>query len=58
MYICREFTQASLPEIGRQFGGKDHTTVIFSYRKVSGMLNENKEMGKKVQEIIKLIESR
>ena len=57
MYICREFTQASLPEIGRQFGGKDHTTVIFSYRKVSGMLNENKEMGKKVQEIIKLIEN-
>lgn len=57
MYICREFTQASLPEIGRQFGGKDHTTVIFSYRKVSGMLNENKEMGKRVQEVIKLIEN-
>lgn len=57
MYICREYTQASLPEIGRQFGGKDHTTVIFSYRKVSGMLNENKEMGKKVQEVIKLIEN-
>jgi hypothetical protein len=31
--------------------------VIFSYRKVSGMLNENKVMGKKVQEIIKLIEN-
>ena len=58
MYICREYTQASLPEIGRQFGGKDHTTVIFSYRKVSGMLNENNEMGKKVQEVIKLIENR
>ena len=57
MYICREFTQASLPEIGRQFGGKDHTTVIFSYRKISGLVNENKEMGKKVQEIIKLIEN-
>ena len=57
MYICREFTQASLPEIGRQFGGKDHTTVIFSYRKISGLINENNEMGKKVQEIIKLIEN-
>ncbi len=57
MYICREFTQASLPEIGRQFGGKDHTTVIFSYRKISGMINENKEIGKRVQEIIKLIEN-
>jgi chromosomal replication initiator protein len=57
MYICREFTQASLPEIGRQFGGKDHTTVIFSYRKISSMVNENKEMGKRAQEIIKLIEN-
>lgn len=57
MYICREFTQASLPEIGRQFGGKDHTTVIFSHRKISHMTNENKEMGKRVQEIIKLIEN-
>jgi chromosomal replication initiator protein len=57
MYICREFTQASLPEIGRQFGGKDHTTVIFSHRKVSGLVKENKEMEKKVQEIIKLIEN-
>ncbi len=57
MYICREYTQASLPEIGRQFGGKDHTTVIFSYRKITGLINENKELGKRVQEIIKLIEA-
>ncbi len=57
MYICREYTQASLPEIGRQFGGKDHTTVIFSYRKVSGLIKENKAMASKVQELIKLIEN-
>ena len=57
MYICREYTQASLPEIGRQFGGKDHTTVIFSYRKVAGLIKENKEIGNRVQEIIKLIEN-
>ena len=57
MYICREYTQASLPEIGRQFGGKDHTTVIFSYRKVAGLIKENKEIGNRAQEIIKLIEN-
>jgi len=57
MYICREYTQASLPEIGRQFGGKDHTTVIFSYRKVAGLIKENKSLGNRVQEIIKLIEN-
>ncbi|MBK8277145.1 MAG: hypothetical protein IPK92_15330 [Nitrospira sp.] len=28
MYLCRELTDASYPEIGRQFGGKDHTTII------------------------------
>ena len=57
MYICREYTRASLPEIGRQFGGKDHTTVIFSHRKISNLINENKEIKNSVQEIIKLIEN-
>ncbi len=57
MYICREYTQASLPEIGRQFGGKDHTTVIFSYRKVANLIKENKALENRIQEIIKLIEN-
>ena len=35
MYLCREHTKLSLPEIGKQFGGKDHTTVIFSHKKIS-----------------------
>ncbi len=52
MFLCREHTKASLPEIGRQFGGKDHTTVIFSYKKVKG----NKELESDLQEIIALIE--
>ncbi len=56
MYLCREFTPASLPEIGRQFGGKDHTTVIFSHKKISGLINKNKELEKTVEEIIKRIE--
>ena len=34
MYLCREHTKASLPEIGKNFGGKDHTTVIFSHKKL------------------------
>jgi chromosomal replication initiator protein len=34
MYLCREFTNSSLPEIGREFGGKDHTTVIHAYNKI------------------------
>jgi chromosomal replication initiator protein len=34
MYLCKTLTSASLPEIGRAFGGKHHSTVIHSIRKV------------------------
>ena len=56
MFICREHTKSSLPEIGRQFGGKDHTTVIFSYKKISNLIKENKELEVSIQEIVGLIE--
>ena len=35
MYLCRELTDASFPEIGRQFGGKDHTTIIHACRQIA-----------------------
>ena len=41
MYLCKSLTKASLPEIGREFGGKHHTTVLHSINKISG-LYENK----------------
>ena len=56
MFICREYTKSSLPEIGRQFGGKDHTTVIFSHKKISNLIKENKDLEASVQDIINLIE--
>jgi chromosomal replication initiator protein len=34
MYMCKQLTHASLPEIGRSFGGKHHSTVIHSIKKV------------------------
>jgi chromosomal replication initiator protein len=37
MYLCKALTSASLPEIGRSFGGKHHSTVIHSIRKVEDM---------------------
>lgn len=57
MYICREYTQASLPEIGKQFGGKDHTTVIFSHRKISKMIKENNGLIEPIQQILNILES-
>jgi chromosomal replication initiator protein len=56
MFLCREHTKSSLPEIGRQFGGKDHTTVIFSHKKISKIVKENKELESSIREIIDLIE--
>ena len=35
MYLCRELTDASFPEIGRHFGGKDHTTIIHACKQIS-----------------------
>src|SRR5687768_9919453 len=41
MYLCKSLTHASLPEIGRSFGGKHHSTVIHSIRKVEDMRKKN-----------------
>ena len=38
-YLCREMTRCSLPEIGRMFGGRDHTTILFAFRKVRTLLD-------------------
>ena len=57
MYLCRTHTKLSLPEIGRQFGGKDHTTVIFANKKISELINKDNELKKIVNIIINNIES-
>ena len=57
MYLCRTHTKYSLPDIGRQFGGKDHTTVIFSYNKISKLVNQDNDISRSVKEITDTIES-
>jgi chromosomal replication initiator protein len=44
MYLAKELTQKSLPEIGELFGGRDHTTVLHAVRKIGGERNKNPEM--------------
>lgn len=44
IYICRELTKSSYPEIGEKFGGKDHSTVIYAVKKISSLLNEKPEI--------------
>lgn len=43
-YLCREMTQCSYPEIGRAFGDRDHTTVLFSFRKIKRLRAESAEL--------------
>jgi chromosomal replication initiator protein len=38
MYLCKQLTTHSLPEIGRKFGGRDHTTIIHGVRKIEELL--------------------
>ena len=57
MYLCRTKTKLSLPEIGRQFGGKDHTTVIFANKKISENINKNNDLKKIINIIVSDIES-
>lgn len=44
MYLAREITEYSLPKIGEEFGGRDHTTVIHACKKIEHELSNNKEM--------------
>lgn len=55
MYLSRELTDLSLPEIGEFFGGKDHTTVLHSYNKIKGELTKNGELKERVERIIQII---
>jgi chromosomal replication initiator protein len=48
MYLAKEMTQKSLPEIGELFGGRDHTTVLHAVRKISGERQKNSELNQQL----------
>ncbi len=51
MYLCRELTDASLPQIGRKFGGRDHSTVIYATNKIGKLIKEERDVYTKVQQL-------
>jgi chromosomal replication initiator protein len=51
MYLCRELTNLSLPKIGAQFGGRDHTTVMYADRKINQLLAERRAVFNQVSEL-------
>lgn len=55
MYLSRDLTDLSLPEIGEFFGGKDHTTVLHSYNKIKGEVDKNPLLKERVERVISVI---
>jgi chromosomal replication initiator protein len=51
MYLCRERTSLSLPKIGQLFGNRDHTTVMYAYKKISDLMKERRSIFNQVSEI-------
>ncbi|OIJ25215.1 chromosomal replication initiator protein DnaA [Nocardioides luteus] len=51
MYLCRELTEDSLPKIGKHFGGRDHTTVMYAERKINQLLAERRAVFNQVSEL-------
>lgn len=55
MYLCKKLTSKSLPEIGRSFGGRDHTTIIHAVRTVERLMQEDDSMAEDIEILIKTL---
>jgi chromosomal replication initiator protein len=55
MYLAKQLTEASLPEIGRQFGGKHHTTVMHSIAKIDGQRRTDKDLNRTVNKLMETL---
>ncbi len=55
MYLSKELTSASLPEIGRAFGGKHHTTVLHSVQKIEGLRQKDADLNRSLHSLIDTI---
>jgi len=56
MYLAKALTSRSLPEIGRRFGGRDHTTVLHSVRKVEQMMRDDGELCQEIELLKRMLE--
>jgi chromosomal replication initiator protein len=51
IWLCRDMTKASYPDIGARFGGKDHSTVIYAAKKVEKALQEDQRLAKMIENV-------
>jgi len=56
MFLAKALTSRSLPEIGRRFGGRDHTTVLHSVRKVEQMIKDDTELAQEIELLKRMLE--
>jgi chromosomal replication initiator protein len=55
MYLAKQLTEASLPEIGRQFGGKHHTTVLHSVEKIAEARKTDKDLNRLLNKLTEIL---
>jgi chromosomal replication initiator protein len=55
MYLAKQMTEASLPEIGRQFGGKHHTTVMHSISKIDELRRVDKDLNRTINKLMETL---
>jgi chromosomal replication initiator protein len=56
MYLAKKLTSRSLPEIGRRFGGRDHSTVLHAVRKIEELMQSDDRLAREVALLMRLIE--
>lgn len=57
MYLCKQLTSRSLPEIGRRFGGRDHTTVMHAVRKIEDLSRSDSQLDEDITRLTRLLEA-
>ena len=57
MYLSKQLTSRSLPEIGRRFGGRDHTTIMHGVRKIEELLVEDSAMVEDIAVLKRMLEA-
>jgi chromosomal replication initiator protein len=57
MYLCKQLTPRSLPEIGRKFGGRDHTTVMHAVRKIEELRTSDRALAEDIELLRRMLET-
>ena len=57
MYLCKQMTTRSLPEIGRRFGGRDHTTIMHGVKKIEELMQKDSQIADDLELLRRTLEA-